>query len=111
VACAPGLPWNGTTDGLGVWQKVFNGGGCFSGANACVITANGVIIRTYTNVKSPDWNGGNGDLQVIANDFANFLASYTPGSPGCHDYDNTGATNLADFIIFASGFNPAHQCP
>lgn len=111
VACAPGLPWNGTANGSGVWTKNFNGGGCFNGANACVITANGVIIRTYVNVKSPDWNGGVGDLQVITNDFSNFVAAYVPGAAGCHDYDNNGTTNLADFVIFAGGFSPSHVCP
>lgn len=109
-ACPPGLPWNGATNGSGVWQKNFNAGGCLSAANACVISANGTIIRTYTNVKSPDWDGGAGNRVLQGNDFSSFLAAYTSGGPGCHDYDNNLATNLGDFIIFAGGFNPSHQC-
>lgn len=105
------LPWDGVADGSGVWSKNFNAGGCFGGANACVITANGVPIRSYVNVKSPDWNGGVANLLVQGDDFSNFLASFNPGTPGCHNYDNDNDTDLADFVIFASGFNPGHQCP
>jgi hypothetical protein len=105
------LPWDGVANGSGVWTKNFNGGGCFSGANACVITANNVPIRSYVNVKSPDWNGGAANLQVQGDDFSSFLNAFNPGTPGCHNYDNDGDTDLADFVIFASGFNPSHGCP
>jgi hypothetical protein len=105
------LPWDGVCDGNGVWSKCFNAGGCFDGPNACSIIANTVPIRNYTHVHSPDWNGGSANLLVQADDFASFLASYNPQTPGCHNYDNDTDTDLGDFVIFASGFNPGHQCP
>jgi len=109
--CAPGLPWTGTTDALGVWHKNFNGGGCFNGANGCVITANGQQIRAFSNVKSPDWDGGSGNLLVQLNDFTNFVSFFNTGATGCHDYDNNGTTNLGDFVIFGGAYAPQHSCP
>jgi len=106
------LPWTGTASGAGVWSSVFNAGGCLNLANACVITANGVVIRSYSNVKSPDWDGAAGNLQVQANDFSTFLTAYHAGAAGCSDYDNNGGCDLGDFIIFASAVSPSgHLCP
>jgi hypothetical protein len=110
VGCTT-LPWVGTCDLNGVWTKTFSGGGCFSGAGACVVTINGVPIRTYVNVKSPDWDGGAGNLIVQANDLSTFATGLATNAAGCSDMNNSGGTNIADFVIFVSGYTPSHNCP
>ena len=40
-----------------------SGGGCINGVtDACVFRAGGVVIRSFSNVKSPDWDGSSGNL-------------------------------------------------
>jgi hypothetical protein len=105
--------WRGITDSQGIWRKDFSGGGCARGDNACVITANGIEIRAYRYVRSPDWDGASGNLMLQANDFANFLMAYHSGGEplGCSDFDGSGATDLGDFIVMAQAFSPGHSCP
>jgi hypothetical protein len=98
------------------------GGGCYKGfPDACVIRANGVTIRTYTMVMSPDYTNfdnvgvpGRWDLTVAPTDLASFITAYAGGTgpASCHDYDNnltTGPTDLAVFV--ASYYGGTGYCP
>jgi hypothetical protein len=90
------------------------GGGCFKGQpDAAQIRANGVIIRTYTNVMSPDYAGSDNhgvpglySLSVNPQDLAAFVAAYQGGTgpASCHDYDNDGTTNPTDLAVFTSSY-------
>jgi len=105
---------SGTTDALGNVVITLRGGGCATGSNpyACVVKANGVPIRNYGAVKSPDYDGAAASGAVNGSDLINFKANFPPGVPGCHDYDNNNVMNVGDTIIFASGylFPSAHSC-
>jgi hypothetical protein len=99
----PGAVINGVTDANGQAVVTVSAGGCLDGDPGCVIRANGLLVRYYTHVRSPDMNG---DLVV---DLRDLLAYRTGGT--CSDFDNNGYVNLADLLIFSSGFVPRHTCP
>lgn len=90
------------------------GGGCFKGQpDACVIRANGVTIREYQNVMSPDYlandNAGQPylwSLTVSPLDLSAFVTAYQGGTgpASCHDYDNDGTTSPIDLSVFVSSY-------
>jgi hypothetical protein len=95
------------TDPQGV--AVFNipGGGCIKQPEAMEIRANGVIIRVFDAVMSPDYaawdNAGLADkwsLSITAVDFAAFARALGAGGSSCHDYDNNGTTGASDLSVF-----------
>lgn len=97
---------SGTTNGSGQAIVTLAGGGCLDGvANAGVVKANGLPIRTYVNVKSPDYDGAGADGVVNIVDLVNFTAD-----DACHDYDNDNDVDISDLVIFASGYLPLHSC-
>lgn len=102
-----------TTDGDGVAHMKMAGGGCVQhSAAAGILKANGVTIRAYQDVKSPDYDGSGGDLRVDLSDLVAFSSEFLGASPdGCHDYDNGGSTDLGDLIIFSAAFAGALACP
>lgn len=101
------MVYNTTTNGSGQATLTLRGGGCLRGVtDAAVIRANGVVIRSYSNAKSPDWAPGC-DRRVDLGD----LIRFTPRTDLCFDFDNNGAVDLGDVIIFTSGYTPAHSCP
>ena len=84
------------------------GGGCIRNTDlACVFRANGVVIRDYENLKSPDWDGVAGNCVVNLAD----LVRFAPNTDLCFDYNNSGGVDLSDVVTFVSGFTPAHHCP
>ncbi len=99
----------GTTNANGDVSFAVAAGGCTMGANAITIRANNVPIRTYVNVKSPDYDGVAGNGAVVLADFTVFGNAYVTGAPGCTDYYNDGATGLGDFTAFGSCW--ARTCP
>lgn len=100
------MVYNTNTNSSGQATLTLRGGGCLRGvADAVVIRANGVIVRTYLNAKSPDWAPGC-DLRVNLSDVIRF----TPRTDLCFDFDNNGNVDLGDLIIFTSGYTPAHSC-
>lgn len=103
----------GTTNASGEVDIIARGGGCaHSIALAGVIKANGVTIRAYSNVKSPDFNGGGGDLRVDLSDLTVFANEFLGNTPArCHDYDNNAATGLSDLILFSAAYTAAMRCP
>ena len=102
------MVYNATTNASGVAVITLRGGGCIRNtANACVFVANGTIVRAYSNLKSPDWDGAAGNCTVNLGD----LVVYARGTDLCFDFNNTGAIDIADFQIFASGYSPSRHCP
>lgn len=100
------MQYNTTTNANGYAQLTLRGGGCLNNVDqAAVIRANGSIVRNYRNAKSPDFDGAAGNCVVNLPDYIRFTARDV-----CHDYDNNGSVNLADFVLFSSGFSPAHSC-
>lgn len=97
----------GNTNASGIVTFNIGGGGCYKGAGACVIRANGSPIREYLAVMSPDYAGtdnsgvaGRWNMAVNLADFSSFNTSYTNVVASCHDYDNGGTTNISDFAVF-----------
>ena len=79
---------------------------------SCVIRAGGVVIRSYVNVKSPDFDGARGDGAVGLPDLLAFAREFNGISPAaCHDYTNDDVCGLADLSIFGTAFSGAHHCP
>lgn len=97
-------------------QVSFNigGGGCCKGeAGAAVIRANGVTLRSFDKVMSPDYAGfdnvgvaGRADLDVDPVDLGAFVAAYQGGigPASCHDYDNSGVTDPVDLGTFVQAY-------
>lgn len=103
-------PYVVIADAEGVAHIVLDGGGCFQGQWARV-KANGITIRNYDSVKSPDWDGAGADRRVDLADLIAFSDEFLGVAGGCHDYDNSGATNLGDLITFAQAFAGSNRCP
>jgi hypothetical protein len=104
-----------TTNASGVCTITLRGGGCLSGvAGACVITANGIQIKSLQNVRSPDNNSRTlsaPDGRVSVTDLAFFGDEYLGNAPpGCHDYDNNGLCDLTDLTYFGDPFNIGIIC-
>lgn len=110
ILLCQGAVLSGITNAAGQVQLRTAGGGCAAGVpNAAQIRANGVLIRSYSNVKSPDWDGVQADLVVDAADqafFSNCFVGYCP----CADYNNSGAMELADLALFQTPFSNNNQC-
>lgn len=112
--CEGGDSAVGVTDENGYVRMNVKGGGCHKGPTDAVrIRVNGVEIRNYEAVVSPDYAGaddegipGRFDLQVNPVDLAGFALAYRGGSggPSCHDYDNDGETGPLDLAVFVSAY-------
>jgi hypothetical protein len=99
-----------TADASGVAIMPLTGGGCMYNAQntACIIKANQVVVRSYSDARSPDRDG---NFTVDLNDLLAFVADYRTHAPGCSDFDGNGATNFADLLVFAAAYVPRHSCP
>jgi hypothetical protein len=102
----------GHTNSSGVVTFNVPGGGCMKEANACAIRVNGIIIREYGVIVSPDYadtdNTGipnRWDLCVSLADLPGFAVSFAAGGPSCHDFNNDGTTGLPDLAVFAAAYN------
>ena len=89
----------GITDENGQVEMNVSGGGCTLGMDAVVISANGVFIRVYDRLISPDYSG-EPDLEVSLPDFTFFGSAMIQGHAGCTDYFDDGTTGLDDFSAF-----------
>ncbi|MEZ4651084.1 MAG: hypothetical protein R3E97_20310 [Candidatus Eisenbacteria bacterium] len=112
VAC-PDAVYSATTDASGTAYLSLTGGGCAHQiALSGVIKANGITLRNYQNVKSPDFDGSGGDLQVNLADLIAFTGEFLgTDPPACHDYDNSGTTDLGDLVMFSPAFVDGSHCP
>jgi hypothetical protein len=108
LCVCPSMVFNTTTNSSGGATMTLRGGGCINGVtDACVFRANGVVVRTYPNLKSPDWDGAAGNCSVNLSDFVRFAG----GTDLCFDFNNVGGIDLSDIVTFISGFTPSHHCP
>lgn len=99
----------GTTNGAGQLVMNVGAGGCTMGASAIRIRVNNVVIRTFLNVKSADYDGSGSNGSVGLGDFVYFAGRYNVGAPGCTDFFNNGVTDLPDFVLFAASYARACQ--
>lgn len=108
-ACADAV-LTGVTDGDGRVSIVVSGSECAEGVSgSCAIKINGVTIRDYRNIKSPD-----GDVNGVVDlsDLIRFASEFNGVEPArCHDYNNDHAVNLIDLSLFAASFGRASHCP
>ncbi len=95
---------SGYTDENGLIELGFCFGGCCLEPEACTIEANGIPIRSYDEVKSPDWNAERGDCGMGLPDFAIFGEGWRTNATGCTDYDYDGETGILDFSMFGSSW-------
>ncbi len=103
----PEADLHGTTDAVGSITVNITAGGCTTGLDAVEIIANGMYIRHYQNLKSPDFDGASSG-GVDLGDYIVFGGDFSAGAPGCHDYFNDGACELGDFIVFGEAWG--HIC-
>jgi opacity protein-like surface antigen len=103
----------GTTDAAGQVSLTLGGGGCaHSVPLSGVVKANGITIRAYENVKSPDYDGAAGNLNVELPDLITFAAEFlgAPGTGTCHDYNNDDTTGLPELVLFGPTFTAPNTC-
>ena len=79
-------------------------GGCCEGAGSAIILADGISLRGYDYVVSPDWDGVTGNCATNLPDFTFFSAALAAGATGCTDYNGDDVTGLPDFAIFGSAW-------
>jgi hypothetical protein len=104
----------GTTNADGkVWFNI-GGGGCCWGSGVIEIRANGMTIRSFDKIMSPDYEfsgvyvgqPAGGDLTVDPVDLSAFVGAYQGGlgPTSCHDYDNSGETDPVDLGTFVVAY-------
>ena len=99
----------------GVCTIQLRGGGCVRNTDfACVVKANGIEIRHYRNVKSPD-NGAHTQSQadgtVSTVDLAFFGDEFRGvAAVACHDYDNDNDCDTVDLGYFGDPFHAGLVC-
>jgi hypothetical protein len=103
----------GWTDANGFALLNVAGGGCYKGQDAVQIRVNGVTVRSYEAVMSPDYAGWDNagvpdhcDLAMTPIDLASFTTAYRggQGQASCHDYNNNGTTGPEDLSVFVSAY-------
>lgn len=112
-----GAETSAVTDNDGIVRMNISGGGCYKGPHAVTIKGNDVVIRVFQAVVSPDYAGsdnqgiaGRSDLRVTVADFANFAqAWWNAVGSSCHDYNNSGAMDAADFSVFSQVWNGGNR--
>ena len=106
------------TNAIGEAHFALGGGGCthlLPGSIVVSATPPGggvpVVLRTYGNAKSPDYDGAGPNGVVDLADLIEFSNEFAGISPqDCHDYDNNGSVDIADLIIFSVAFLAAVNC-
>ena len=105
-----GLNLTGYTNATGNLSLTVKLGGCCNYTAAAIIQAEGVGIRVYDYVVSPDLTSalGGGDCNVALADFSTFGGAYGGGG-GCADFNGDNVTGVADFVVFGGGWTK--NCP
>jgi hypothetical protein len=107
---------NTTTNASGIATIILRGAGCIDNqANAAVVKANGIVIKTFNYVKSPA-NGAHDFSAPLASvdtsalvAFADEFNDVVPDGV-CHDYDNNGNCDTGDLPFFGDAFSNANNC-
>lgn len=103
----------GITDDEGWAHFDVPGGGCAKGETVVVIRINGIDIRQYDAIVSPDYTGWDNigepnrwSHTIDPADLAAFVAAYQGGAgpASCHDYDNNGIVDPPDLTVFVSAY-------
>lgn len=108
---------SGVTDANGTCLITFKAAGCIptSTPGACTLVANGIEIRGYTKVRSPDNASHHSSVPsgtVTVADLVFFSEEFKGTAPAaCHDYTNDGAVNVADLATFGDAFLTGLSCP
>ncbi|MFC1572710.1 hypothetical protein ACFL6M_03835 [Candidatus Eisenbacteria bacterium] len=97
--------WAGFTDANGrvVLYQPF--GGCSWGVSwNAVIQADGIPLRAFEWIVSPDWNQDSGNCEITISDFTVFGWAWS-GDPSniqplCSDYDGNGLFTVVDLTLF-----------
>lgn len=66
------------------------------------VKAGGVVIRSYSRVVSPDWDGAGPDGRVNSADQAWFMSKLSGSYDPCADYNGSGTITAADLSLFAA---------
>lgn len=121
VALCSGAVTTRNTNASGLATFNIAGGGCYKGTGAFTIRANGVAIRSFTSVESPDYSAfdnagiaGRWSKSITAADFSAFGQAWQNGTgpASCHDYDGNNAMNAGDFSIFGGVWDSGvRNCP
>lgn len=121
VALCSGAVTTRNTNASGIATFNIAGGGCYKGTGAFTIRANGVAIRSFTSVESPDYSAfdnagiaGRWSKSITAADFSAFGQAWQNGTgpASCHDYDGNNAMNAGDFSIFGAVWDSGvRNCP
>lgn len=103
---------SGMTDAAGQVQLLAGMGGCAANMMwAGGLSANGIAIRRWASIKTPDWDGGAANGMVNLTDLVQFAREFNGLVPAvCHDYDNNGIVSLPDLILFAQAFSIGAHC-
>jgi hypothetical protein len=102
---------HGFTDSSGVAGIVLRAGGCLEDVpDAVRIYADGVLIRTYSTVRSPDFDGVSGDGKVDLADVVVFIPALRLDLGGCTDYNGDGHTYQPEVVTFAQAVGFCLQC-
>lgn len=104
------------TDTNGSCQITLKGGGCLlaSPGPACYVVVNGIEVRHFSRVRSPD-NGAHDsshpDGAVTVSDLVFFAAEFQGDAPAaCHDYTNDGQVGTGDLPFFGDAFKAGMSC-
>jgi len=84
--------------------------GCCEVTTAGRIVADGLPIRGYDIIVSPDYNGATGDCNMFTDDFVAFGAQGWAGQHTCYDTSGDGFVGVADFIAFGSAWGTDQGC-
>ena len=101
-----------TTNSQGAADITALGGGCQDHVPlSTIIRVSGVTVRSYSDAKSPDYDGSASNLRVDLADLVAFADEFGGAAPSaCHDYNNSGTTGLEDLILFAPAFTTGSEC-
>jgi len=96
-----GPVFGATTDAAGQAAIDPAVGGCAD----CTVTvhADGVLLRSFDRVVSPDWDGTFADGRVDVDDFSWFQLMFQTAED-CADYDGDGLVDMTDLAIFQLAF-------
>ncbi len=105
-----GLVLSGYTDVNGMIDFNMAAGGCCEVTTAARIVADGLPIRGYDVVSSPDWNGAAGDCAMGTDDFIAFGSLGWSGGQNCFDTTGDGTIDVTDFINFGNVWGTSQGC-
>lgn len=102
--------YTGTGGNAGLISFNLAASGCCEVTTAGRIVADGLPIRGYDIIVSPDYDGFSGSCGTDLSDFIAFGAAGWTGQETCYDTSGDGIVGLPDFIAFGSAFGTVQGC-